>query len=133
MKTLLITIAAIGSTVGAFKWAPDAWQGVKNNVNKEVVVLQQQDKRELRADMAEMKYFDTRTDELAKDCKTLADRLIRLQEKLNRVPASSVAHRQDLEEQIRETEQLLQQKQRMLDQAEDSDRDILLRLRQSIA
>lgn len=122
-KTPIISmIAGIGAAIGAFAFLPDMAHGARDWFNEPS-----------RKIMFAMKQYDIRTDELAEDRNVLRDRIIRLREALAQVPPSEVSYRQHLEELIREAEQELQKKQRMLDQAEDNDRDILEDIHRSTA
>lgn len=114
-KTPMIAlITGIGAAVAAVAWVPDAAHSARDWLNEPS-----------RKIMFAMKAYDIRTDELTEDRNVLRDRIIRLRKALAEVPAASASYRQHLEEQIREAEEELRKKQRMLDQAEDNDRDIL--------
>jgi len=127
MNTALIgkSLLAIGTTVGAFAWGPGALETTRDYMIEPAMQKIDQQIQSQTINMAGMKYYDIRTDELAEDVKRLQSRISRAQGELARVPASSSSYRQHLEALIREAEQELRQKQKMLDQATSSDRGML--------
>lgn len=135
MKTAIIysTMLSIGALGSAFTWGPGAVETTRDfmiepalEAIKEQTVLQ-------TSIMAGMKHYDIRTDELADDCRRLQNRIREARKALAEAPSNAASFRQHLERQIREAEQELQQKQRMLDQATNSDRNILALLQGSTA
>lgn len=139
MKKTSITAIIIGvgsavvATVAAVEWMPGAANTARDWNNSPVLEVIRENRAHDKNIRFAMKQYDIRTDELAEDRNVLRDRIIRLREALAQAPPSEASYRQHLEELIREAEQELQKKQRMLDQAEDNDRDILEDIHRSTA
>lgn len=127
MKTAIIysTVLSFGALGSAFTWGPGAVETTRDFMIKPALVLIKEQTTLQKSIMAGMKHYDIRTDELADDVRRLTNRIKETQKDLAEVPANESGYRQHLERLIRESEQELQLKQRMLDQATGSDRDIL--------
>ena len=124
-STILKTVAAIGGTIGAFVWVPDAadWTRdfVSEPLNKRLDAMEQ---KQVNL-MASMKHFDIRTDELTEEKVDIESLIKKAQEEL----ANAREHQKPaILERIRQYEQMLDKAKKKLDRATGKDLELLANL-----
>jgi hypothetical protein len=136
-STVVKSIAAIGSAVGAFVWVPDVAIAGRDFVSEplraEIVTM----KGEIKTLMASGKHFDIRTDELSTDVRRLEIKVNSMDAYLKQhfnntsLTADDVRNKTFLENQLHLDKKELDQKNQMLERANQEDALLLKALSQT--
>jgi len=119
------TLMAIGGSIGAFLWVPDAAEWTRNYVSKPLIKrLDSVEAKQINL-MASMKHFDIRTDELAEELSDINDLIKEAQKEL---AGASEAHKQAILERLRRYKQMREKAIKKQDRATGKDLELLANL-----
>jgi len=116
-NTVIASVLAVGAVVSSFAWIPPAMSGIREWAVSPVITV-----------MAGMKYYDIRTDELAREVKELQDSIRRMNLELDKTENISSDHERSLRNRIESDKKKLNEKGEMLNRATADDQKILAKL-----